>query len=128
VKEFIGFLWISKFRQFFRRQLLLIKQKIKLKGFNMNNSLKFILSIVFASLLILSGCEVKDSPTSGDGSEGGTVTVSGQVVESSSGDPINNALVKVTDGVNEAGAATSSSGIYSVTLDIDKDKEVKIIV
>ncbi len=94
----------------------------------MNNSLKFILSIVFASLLILSGCEVKDSPTSGDGSEGGTVTVSGQVVESSSGDPINNALVKVTDGVNEAGAATSSSGIYSVTLDIDKDKEVKIIV
>ena len=95
----------------------------------MNNSLKFILSIVFAALLILSGCEVKESgPTDGDGSEGGTVTISGQVVESSSGDPINNALVKVTDGVNEDGAATNASGIYSVTLDIDKNKEVKIIV
>ncbi len=95
----------------------------------MNNSLKFILSIVFAALLISSGCEIKESsPTDADGSEGGTVTISGQVVESSSGDPINNALVKVTDDVNENGAATNTAGAYSIDLDIDKNKEVKIIV
>ncbi|MBL1214418.1 MAG: hypothetical protein HND52_13755 [Ignavibacteriae bacterium] len=95
----------------------------------MNNSLKVILSIIFAALLLLSGCEVKESgPTDGEETEGGTVTITGQVVESSSGNPINNALVKVTDFVNENGGATNSSGMYSVTLDIDKNKEVFIVV
>jgi hypothetical protein len=109
--------------------MLIIKQKIKQKGFNMNNSLKFILSIVFASLLIFSGCEVKESsPTDNEDIEGGSVTISGQVVESSSGDPINNALIKITDGVNENGGATNANGVFSVTLEIDKNKEVTIIV
>jgi hypothetical protein len=95
----------------------------------MNNSLKVIFSIIFAALLLLSGCEVKESgPTDGEETEGGTVTITGQVVESSSGNPINNALVKVTDFVNENGGATNSSGMYSVTLDIDKNKEVFIVV
>jgi hypothetical protein len=98
-------------------------------GIKMKKKYIRILFILLTSLIILSGCETKkDETTPTESEEGGTTTVRGLVVDASSGDPINQAIVNVTDGIIKEGGATSAAGTFSVSIDIDKNKELTVII
>ena len=55
------------------------------------------------------------------------VTVSGQVVESITGNPVYNASVKITDGDTSVTARTNSDGYFNAQILIFEDKELSII-
>ena len=89
-----------------------------------------VLLIVFSTILLFfNSCKVDegDSPTEpGTGSE---ITVSGQVVDSSSDAGIYLALVRVLDGSTELSATTTdNSGNYSTKVTIDEDKTLVLAV
>lgn len=89
-----------------------------------------VLIIVFSTILLfINSCKVDegDNPTEpGTGSE---ITVSGQVVDSSSEAGIYLALVRVLDGSTELSATTTdNSGNYSTKVTIDEDKTLVLAV
>ena len=83
------------------------------------------LILLFPLILFLFGCEKSDeSPTSSELTE---ITISGMVISAQSGDPIDGATIKITDGDTLTGTVTNSQGSYSTVFGIDKDKDLLII-
>ena len=86
---------------------------------------KLILLLLAAAAAIkISGCEFgleEEVP------ENQTVTVKGQIVESTTGDPVLNATVRISDGVNRLNAATDSEGRFNVVFELTEDQELILI-
>ena len=94
--------------------------------------MKNYLTLAFISLLVLIFVFSCKSPTEpdkvGNGTTtGGSVTLTGTVVESSTGNPIVSAIIRISDDVSEKGTTTNSSGRFLTSFDIDRDKELTII-
>ncbi len=86
--------------------------------------------IVFSTILLfINSCKIDegDNPTEpGTGSE---ITISGQVVDSSSDAGIYLALIRVLDGSTELSATTTdNSGNYSTKVTIDEDITLALVV
>ena len=86
--------------------------------------------IVFSTILLfINSCKIDegDNPTEpGTGSE---ITISGQVVDSSSDAGIYLALVRILDGSTELSATTTdNSGNYSTKVTIDEDLTLALVV
>lgn len=86
---------------------------------------KYFLSIIIIALTILvSSCKTNPDATSADGAA--TSTLTGKVVNELSGDGIENAIIRVSDGTTEKGATTDENGNYTVEIDLLTDSELKI--
>lgn len=83
-----------------------------------------ILYILIILALTISGCKFETPPTE---STGGTVTLSGQVVDKTSGNPISNVSVTITGGTSNQGVSTNSSGGFSTDVNIDQNKELTLV-
>lgn len=98
---------------------------LNMKSLDMKKKI-FLFMVAAAGLLSFHGCEFGSSDgTNPDVTD--NVTVSGQVVESISGDPIFGATVKLTDGEEVVTTTTDVSGTYSLEIYIADDKELSVI-
>jgi len=92
---------------------------------------KKIISIAFLSAfaIFISSCELKDdnptNPTDTDSVY--TVTVTGSVVEASSGDGINGATIKIVDGLTVKGTVTDNQGEFSTSIEVADDIDLVVI-
>ena len=88
----------------------------------MKKKIPLIVLIVTVILIQLS-CEfgVEDSVEMND------VTLSGQIAESVTGNPVSNASVKITDGVTSANTTTNSAGKFTLNISLAEDGELTII-
>jgi len=96
----------------------------QIKDFNMKKKL-ILLFLAAAAALKISGCEFgleEEVP------ENQNVTVRGQIVESTTGDPVLNANLRISDGVNRVNAATDSEGRFSVVFELTQDQELTLII
>ena len=96
----------------------------QIKDFNMKKKLILLFLAVTAAIKI-SGCEFgleEEVP------EEQNVTVRGQIVESTTGDPVLNANLRISDGVNRVNAATDSEGRFSVVFELTQDQELTLII
>jgi len=55
------------------------------------------------------------------------VTITGQVAESISGNPIFNASIRITDDTNQVNTTTNSEGKFTAKFELTEDKELTII-
>ena len=71
----------------------------------------YLTAFLFLTGLYLSGCEfgIPDENTTPEVPD---ATISGQIVESISGDPIFNATVKITDGITQVNTTTGNDGAF----------------
>lgn len=76
--------------------------------------------LIIPVLLEFTGCEF------GVPEETSTI-ISGQIVESVSGNPVSNASVKITDGITQANTTTNSQGKFTVDFSLKEDKELTVI-
>lgn len=87
--------------------------------------------VLFISLsLYLSSCKLSTAPEDPDnpgGSKGGSITLSGQVVDGNSGNPISNAVIRFISDSGETQALTDASGRYSTVVSIEKNGELNLI-
>jgi hypothetical protein len=75
--------------------------------------------------LSLSACEFGlEDDTTDDLS---SVTLSGQVVETVTGNPVFNATVKITDGASQINITTGSDGKFSTSFSLTEDAELTLI-
>ena len=90
----------------------------------MKNIIYLTILLFFAGLYI-SGCEFGAPDESNP--EVPDATISGQIVESVSGDPILNATVKITDGTTQVNTTTTNDGSFSASFPLTEDKELTIV-
>ncbi len=84
----------------------------------------FTLVILFVTSLIFISCKTSTEPDTSTGE--GEVTVSGQVIDNSTGSPISGAEVNIiSDGI-EIGKTTNSDGRFAATFSIEKSKQVLV--
>lgn len=86
------------------------------------------LSIILMFALFFTGCEVASDSTSSGGTDSlGTVTLSGTVVEASTGNGIPDATIRISDGSTVKGTTTNSQGVFSTTIETAEDVDLVII-
>ena len=87
----------------------------------------FYLSVLIViTTIYFSGCEF-GVPTEDITTVLPDAVISGQIVESVTGDPIFNASVKITDGVSQVTTTTGNDGKFSISFSLTEDKELTII-
>jgi len=88
----------------------------------------FVLFITF-SLCLISCKTVTTAPdeNSNGSSQGGTITLKGQVVDKISGSPVSNGVVRFIGGTEEIQAITDVSGNYTAEVNLDKSVELSLI-
>ncbi len=59
-------------------------------------NLLVVISVLFLSVLFINSCKLATSPSDSATNTSGTVTVTGQVVDSTTGDPIQSAIVRLS--------------------------------
>jgi len=84
----------------------------------------FNLFIILIIITAFISCTTNQDTTSPDKSA--TSTLSGKIVNEITGDGIENATVRATDGTNEKGATTDADGNYSLKIDLFKDTELTL--
>ena len=93
---------------------------------------KEILLLLFVAVIpfLMESCKLSTSPETGDEneviSEGGTIKISGQVVDSLSGDPLADVVIRITDDSTDVGAVSDEGGNYSIEITITKGQEFNI--
>jgi len=89
---------------------------------------KFLLaiSILFLSVILLNSCKLGTSPTEKATNTSGTVTVTGQVVDSTSGENIKGAIVRLTYNTEEVGLETDDEGKFTAEFDITENTSLSI--
>lgn len=85
------------------------------------------LAIILTLGLLLSSCDVNEDASSDDSDTLSTVTLSGTVVEASTGNGISGATIRITDGSTVKGTTTNSLGVYSTTFSTSDDVDLEII-
>lgn len=92
---------------------------------------RFVYTFLFISfLLYLSSCKTVTAPedSTNPGSAGaGSITLTGQVVDKNSGNPVANAVVRFIGASEESQAITDASGSYTATVKLDKSVELNLI-
>ena len=88
----------------------------------MKNKFYIVVLIVAVTLLHLS-CEFETPVT-----EENDVTLSGQIIESRTEDPIANVSIRITDGIRQVDATSGPDGVYSTTFALNKDKDLTITI
>ncbi len=87
--------------------------------------------IAFLTLIaaFISSCELKDdTSTNSDGSDSTyTVTLTGDVVEASTGNGIGGATIRISDGETVKGTTTDDAGEFSTTIEVTQDVDLAII-
>ncbi len=89
-------------------------------------------NIIYLSVTLLligiyfSGCDFV-APDGNTNPEIPDAVISGQIVESISGDPISSASVKITDGITIVNTSTASDGKFSASFPLTEDKELTLI-
>jgi hypothetical protein len=76
-------------------------------------------------LAALFSCTTNKDATSPD--QSATSTLTGKIVNEITGDGIENATVRATDGTNEKGATTDADGNYTIKIDLFKDTELTLV-
>ena len=86
----------------------------------------YLTTLLLFTGLYLTGCDfgVPDENTNPDVPD---ATISGQIVESISGDPVFNATVKITDGTTQVNTKTGNDGSFSASFPLSEDKELSIV-
>jgi len=84
-----------------------------------------ILFLTITSFFFFSSCG--KSPTQPETPQGEDVTLNGQVIDFDSGQPINNAAVKVIADTSQYGATTGSDGTYTITFKLTKNIDLKVV-
>jgi hypothetical protein len=81
-------------------------------------------SIVISALLFLNSCEfgIED-----ESSKNQITILSGQVVDSESGNPVVGASVKINGDTSYTGSSTNSEGNFKVEFDLNSDQELTVI-
>ncbi len=79
--------------------------------------------------MLITSCEIKDDDSTSPGGTDSsyTVTLTGDVVEAATGNPIGGATIKIIDGLTVKGAVTDNNGKYSTVLDVADDIDLVII-
>jgi hypothetical protein len=79
--------------------------------------------------ILISSCEIKDDTSTSPGEIDSTytVTLTGDVVEASTGNPISGATIKIIDGLTVKGAVTDDNGKFSSILDVSDDIDLIIV-
>jgi hypothetical protein len=80
-----------------------------------------ILIVILAHLSCEFGVEDETIPEIND------VTLTGQIVEAITGDPIFNASVKITGGISQVNSTTNSDGKFTSTFPLTEDGELTVI-
>ncbi len=93
----------------------------------MKNFYIHILYVLIILGLTLSGCKFTSQSPENPVQTGGTVTLSGTVVNSATGDPVNNASVNVYGGTSAQGTSTDNSGNYTIDVNLDQDADIIIV-
>jgi hypothetical protein len=88
--------------------------------------IKYLSAFILVTGLYFAGCEFGTS-SDGTNPEVADAVISGQIVESISGDPIFNANVKITDGETQVNTTTTSDGSFSASFPLTEDKELTIV-
>lgn len=83
--------------------------------------------LALITAIVISGCDIKFG-VEGETSANSEVTISGQIVESITGNPILNASVKITGDSSEINTTSNTEGKYTATLQLNEDKELTVIV
>lgn len=84
------------------------------------------LFFVFAFIIIqINSCG--KSPTQPETPAGENVILNGQVIDFDSGQPVENAAVKILADTSQFGVTTGSDGKYTITFKISKSIDVKVI-
>lgn len=84
-----------------------------------------ILTLVLAIYFSFNSCG--KSPTEPENPQQGNVTLNGQVIDFETGNPVENAAVKIIADTAQYGVSTSADGKYSITFLITKSIDVKVI-
>ncbi len=96
------------------------KEIVKMKNFI------YLSVFILLTGLYFSGCEF-GVPDENIIPEVPDATISGQIVESVSGDPVFNAAVKITDGITQVNTTTGNDGTFSTDFPLTEDKELTIV-
>ena len=83
-----------------------------------------LLYILITLALTILGCKFETPPTQ---TTGGTVSLSGQVVDNITGNAIGDVSVTIIGGTSNQGLTTNNSGSFSTDVNIDQDKELTLI-
>ena len=83
-----------------------------------------LLYIVIILALTILGCKFETPPTE---TTGGTVTLSGQVVDQNTGNAVSDVSVTIIGGKSNQGVTTNTSGSFSTDVSIEQDKELTVI-
>lgn len=91
----------------------------------MKNFYLIVSSIVAIFSLTISGC--KFTTTENPVQTGGAVTISGTVVESTSGNPVHNASINIIGGTATKITSTDNSGKFSAEVGLNQDASLTIL-
>ena len=100
--------------------------KNKLKD-NIMKKNHIFLSIIITFALFLNSCELNKDSSDSDTDTLGTVTLSGLVVEASTGNAISGATIRISDGLTVKGTTTNTLGVFSATFETEEDVDLEII-
>ncbi len=93
----------------------------------MKNYYIHILYVLIILGLTLSGCKFTSQSPENPVQTGGISTLSGTVVNFSTGDPVSNASVNIYGGTSAQGTTTDNSGNYTIDVNLDQDADLIII-
>jgi len=85
---------------------------------------------LIAFLLFITSCETKkDDPTTpGVSDSTSSAVIEGKVVSAETGDNLEGAIIKITDGATVRGSTTDSEGRFSVAFEMENDLDLTVIV
>jgi len=92
------------------------------------NLLTLGLCVVFISVSFINSCKLSTEPDTGtDGTEPQEVTITGTVIDNSSGNAIESAVIRIKYDSTETSTTTNNSGNFTKKISIVGSKELKVI-
>ncbi|MBI1931048.1 MAG: Ig-like domain-containing protein [Ignavibacteriales bacterium] len=89
------------------------------------NYILFLLTLIL--IAFVSGCETKTTENNDNNDTTDAVVLNGQVVAAETGNPLNGAIIKITDGTTVKGATTGTDGKFSASFELTSDAELTVI-
>lgn len=88
----------------------------------------YYLMLMLSITAFFAGCKSSDDDVEDiTNPDGGTVTISGQVVDNTNGNAVNNAVVRLIYETKDVGITTNDQGKFSANLEISRNVEIKIL-
>lgn len=85
--------------------------------------------LLIAASIYLNSCKTVTAPedNTNPGTGGGSLTLTGQVIDKNTGNPIADAVIRFIGASDESQAVTDASGSYKATLTLTKSSELSLI-